>query len=738
MPQKILKKTFGYNKFRPLQKEIIDNVLNKKDTVVLMPTGGGKSLCYQIPAIHLKGLAIVVSPLISLMKDQVDALRQNGVEAAFWNSTLSIDQIKNIQEKIENNKLNILYIAPERFGAAGFRNFLQKIKNNISLFAIDEAHCISAWGHDFRPDYRNLQILKSDFPEVPIIALTATATPKVLQDIITNLNLNKDFKVFQGSFNRDNLFYEVQRKQKSFDQICHFLKQRKKQSGIIYCFSRKKVDEMTSKLKHEGFSVLPYHAGLTPQVRSKNQDKFIKDEVQIIVATIAFGMGIDKPDVRFVIHDSLPKNIESYYQETGRAGRDGDPAHCLLFFSYGDKRNIEFFFREISDDLERKNSEDKLQKMIDFCEQRRCRRQMLLNYFDEDFFISPDRSDNEAKKCCDVCMNPPETFDATEISFKIFSAVAKTNQKFGNATIIDILKGSQNQKTTGRGFEKLSVFGIVTDFSKDAMSEIIRQLIERNFLRLTKDEFPVLKLTRLAADAISRRQMINLFEIKKQKFSDSGAGVQEEFEFDEELFEDLRALRMEIAQEKGLPPYVIFHDKALRQIAAVLPTSKDDLQNILGISSRKINDYGDDVIKMVQDFCERKKVDKEAYKDNIDFDEINKTEVKIAPPNGRSEDILNLLKQGKSVSEMVDIFGIKEGTIFAHIERLIFSGDIEGIDYFVDKETQIVIENAFNGNFKQNLSVIKEKLDDDFSYDEIRLVRVVGLRNKEKKVILKF
>ncbi len=736
MPQKILKKTFGYNKFRPLQKEIIDNVLNKKDTVVLMPTGGGKSLCYQIPAIHLQGLTVVVSPLISLMKDQVDALRQNGVEAAFWNSTLSLEQQNKLQEKIHNKELNLLYIAPERFGASGFLQFLQNLKDDISLFAIDEAHCISAWGHDFRPDYRNLQVLKNDFPKIPIIALTATATPKVLQDIISNLNLNKDFKVFQGSFDRKNLFYEVKRKQKSFDQICYFLNKRKKESGIIYCFSRKKVDAMAQKLKHKGFSVLPYHAGLSPQIRAKNQDKFIKDEVQIIVATIAFGMGIDKPDVRFVIHDSLPKNIESYYQETGRAGRDGDPAHCLLFFSYGDKRNIEFFFNDISDESERKNAEEKLQKMIDFCEQKRCRRQMLLNYFDEDFSISPDRSDDEAKKCCDFCVNPPDVFDATEISFKIFSAIARTNQRFGMMTIIDILKGSKNQKMVGRGFEKLSVFGIVTDFSKDAMSEIIRQLIDRNFLRLTKDEFPVLKLTQQAAEAISHRKMISLFSIKKD-FIESSTNVQEEFEFDEELFEDLRILRTRIAQEKNLPPYVIFHDKALRQIAAVLPTSKDDLENISGIGSRKINDYGDGVIEVVQDFCERKKVDKDVHKDNIDFDEINKTEVKIAPPNGRSEDILNLLKQGKSVLEMTNIFGIKEGTIFAHIERLIFSGDIEGIDYFVDKETQIVIENAFDGNFKQNLSVIKERLEDDFSYDEIRLVRVIGLRNKEKKVIIK-
>ncbi|MCK4635394.1 MAG: DNA helicase RecQ [Candidatus Moranbacteria bacterium] len=736
MPKKILKKTFGYNKFRPLQKEIIQNVLNKKDTVVLMPTGGGKSLCYQIPAIHLQGLTIVVSPLISLMKDQVDALRQNGVEAAFWNSTLSLDQQNKLQEKIHNKELNILYIAPERFGAGGFLQFLQNLKDDISLFAIDEAHCISAWGHDFRPDYRNLQILKNDFPKIPIIALTATATPKVLQDIISNLNLSKDFKVFQGSFDRKNLFYEVKRKQKSFDQICYFLNKRKKQSGIIYCFSRKKVDDMASKLKHKGFSVLPYHAGLTPQVRSKNQDKFIKDEVQIIVATIAFGMGIDKPDVRFVIHDSLPKNIESYYQETGRAGRDGDPAHCLLFFSYGDKRNIEFFFNEISNDLEQKNAEEKLQKMIDFCEQKRCRRQILLNYFDEDFLISPDRSEENAKKCCDFCANPPETFDATEISFKIFSAIARTDQRFGMTTIVDILKGSKNKKMTGRGFENLSVFGIVDDFSKDAMSEIIRQLVEQGFLRITKDEFPVLKLMQQAAETISKRKMIKLFEVKRT-VSDSRTDAQEDFEFDEELFEDLRVLRMKIAQEKNLPPYVIFHDKALRQISAILPTSTDDLKNISGIGQRKINEYGDDVLEIVRNFCERKKVNVGDHKNNIDLEKINKVEVKISPPNGRSFETLNFIQDGKSLEEIAEIFAVKVGTICSHLERLIFAGEIEDIDDFVDEKTQEIIADAFDDNFEQGLSSIKEGLGDDFSYDEIRLVRVIGLRNENKKVIIK-
>lgn len=736
MPQQILKKTFGYNNFRPLQKEIIDNVLNKKDTVVLMPTGGGKSLCYQIPAIHLKGLTIVVSPLISLMKDQVDALRQNGVEAAFWNSTLSADEINNIQYKIASKELNILYIAPERFSATGFRQFLQSIKKSISLFAIDEAHCISAWGHDFRPDYRNLQILKNDFSKTPIVALTATATPKVLQDIITNLNL-QDHKVFQGSFNRENLFYEVRRKQKSFDQICHFLNQRKNQSGIIYCFSRKKVEEMTLKLKHKGFSVLSYHAGLDPQTRTKNQEKFIQDKVQIIVATIAFGMGIDKPDVRFVIHDSLPKNLESYYQETGRAGRDGDPAHCLLFFSYGDKRNIEFFFDEISNPVERKNAEEKLQQMIDFCEKRKCRRQMLLNYFNEDFVISLERSEEEAKKCCDVCVNPPETFDATEISYKIFSAVAKTDQKFGITTIVDILKASRNQKMMGRGFENLSVFGIVKDFSKEATMEIVRQLIDLNFLRLTQDEFPVLKLTQKAADAISQRKSIQLFEVK-QKATISSLDVQEDFEFNEELFENLRNLRLEIAQEKGLPPYIIFHDKALRQIAAVLPTSKDELQNISGIGWRKINDYGDQVIEVVKNFCENKNIDSKNHKENVDLEKVNKVEIIIASPNERSYEIFSFMQEGESLEKIAKMFQIKIGTVFSHIERLIFSGEIEDVDDFVTEEKQQIIEKAFENNFKQNLSVIKEKLGDDFSYDEIRLVRVIGLRNQEKKLIVKF
>ncbi|MGL5831128.1 MAG: RecQ family ATP-dependent DNA helicase, partial [Candidatus Altimarinota bacterium] len=412
----ILKNYFGYDEFRPLQEEIIDNVLAKKDTLVIMPTGGGKSLCYQLPAIKLEGLTLVVSPLIALMKDQVDSLKANGVPAEFINSSLSTVDIEEIQWRAEEGKIKILYIAPERLSVEAFREFLGKI--NVQLIAIDEAHCISEWGHDFRPEYRNLKKLRGDFPEVPVIALTATATLKVKKDIIEQLHL-QSAKVFSRSFNRENLSYAVQPKRGVFDQLQVLLEKHKDQSVIIYCSSRKTTEELALDLRKLNITAAAYHAGLDPEKRSATQDKFIRDEINIIVATIAFGMGIDKPDVRLVVHYDLPKSLEGYYQETGRAGRDGLASECVLFYSYGDKMKQDYFIRQISAEDERMMAEQKLDQVIEFCELQHCRRGYLLKYFGEIW---------ETVNCasCDSCITPKEEFDATEVTNKILSAIIRT------------------------------------------------------------------------------------------------------------------------------------------------------------------------------------------------------------------------------------------------------------------------------------------------------------------------
>ena len=447
---RLLKSHFGYDGFRPLQEEIIANVLSQRDTLVLMPTGSGKSLCYQLPALRLSGLTVVVSPLIALMKDQVDTLKANGIAAEFINSTLSPEEIAHVQAQAIKGQLKILYVAPERLGLSRFRDFLRTL--NVSLIAIDEAHCISEWGHDFRPDYRNLKIMRRDFPESPVIALTATATERVRDDIITQLGLQQAQK-FLSSFNRPNLTYHIQPKRAAFSMLLALMHRHEDEPTIIYCFSRKDTENLAADLSENGLMALPYHAGLDNPVRQETQEKFIRDEVPIIVATIAFGMGIDKPDIRLVVHYDLPKTLEGYYQETGRAGRDRLPSECVLFYSYGDKMKQDYFIEKIEDDTERENARQKLVQVIEFCELQTCRRKCLLEYFGEKW---------KEENCggCDVCLTPKEEFDATEIAQKILSGVIRTGQRFGVNYVVDVLRGGKTERVLDLKHDKLTVFGI--------------------------------------------------------------------------------------------------------------------------------------------------------------------------------------------------------------------------------------------------------------------------------------
>ncbi len=472
--KEILRRYFGYSEFRQLQQDIIHDVLKGNDVLVLMPTGGGKSLCYQYPSLLLKGLTIVVSPLISLMKNQVDSLRSNGVAAEYINSSLNYEEIAKIKSALLQNRIRMLYIAPERLTIPSFLSFLKGLK--ISLFAIDEAHCISEWGHDFRPEYRQLKIIGSSFPEVPIIALTATATQKVREDIINQLGL-RDCKKYIASFNRENLFYHVVPKQDALQQIVEFLKTKPHESGIIYCYSRKSVEDLTENLRIAGFRALAYHAGLPASTRSSNQEKFIRDDVEVLVATIAFGMGIDKPNIRFVIHHDMPKNLEAYYQETGRAGRDGLRSDCILFYSYGDRRKIEYFINQMTNEKERQIAHNKLNDIINFCETNECRRKLLLEYFGEDY---------KEKKCrsCDNCLTGGEEIEATGEMLTILSCVEELSENFGITYCIDVLTAGKSRRLIQNGHESLRSYGSGKNLPKKMWHGFVRELIRRGYLRL--------------------------------------------------------------------------------------------------------------------------------------------------------------------------------------------------------------------------------------------------------------
>lgn len=575
-----LEKYFGYSSFRPLQEEIISDILTKKDVFVLMPTGGGKSLCYQLPSLMQKGTTVVISPLISLMKDQVDALIQNGVRAEFLNSSLSTREQQEVIERLTRSEITLLYIAPERLAQNDFLMLLKKI--GVSLFAIDEAHCISQWGHDFRPEYRKLRILKKLFPQIPIIALTATATVKVTEDIIENLSLFEP-KVYQASFNRPNLSYYSQKRQQGHLQVITYIRNHTDESGIIYCQTRKKVDELTGILQREGINVLPYHAGLTDEERKNHQEQFIRDDVNIIVATVAFGMGINKPNVRYVIHFGLSKNLEQYYQETGRAGRDGLPSECLLLYSFADKITIEYFIRQIIDTQEQKVARLHLQQVINFVTSNTCRRKLLLSYFGETY-------PNMTCGNCDNCINPKAAFDGTVIAQKIFSCIYRTGQRFGAHHISNVLLGLETIQIKERNHQTLSTFNILTDHSMSEIKDFIHELLQRGYLRESEDGYPTLQLTPLATPVLKGLKTVFLTVPTKQPPKKKKLLPKT---VNEELFQKLRVLRKTLADKANVPPYVVFSDVSLFEMASHFPKTPEEFLLIKGVGQHKLTLYGE-------------------------------------------------------------------------------------------------------------------------------------------------
>lgn len=639
-----LKKHFGYEEFRPLQEEIIGRVLSKKDCVVLMPTGGGKSLCFQLPAIMSDGVALAISPLISLMKDQVDALRGNGIVADFINSTVSPNEIDRIMRSAKNGELKVLYIAPERLPVPGFEDFLRTL--HISLIAIDEAHCISEWGHDFRPDYRNLKSLRQKFPHIPVIALTATATTKVREDIIKQLKLDHP-QIFISSFNRPNLSYAVIPKKDAVRSMRALLDKHKGESAIIYCFSRGDTEKIAEQLAQHDYKTVAYHAGLTPAVRQKNQERYIRDEVDIMVATIAFGMGIDKPDVRLVIHHSLPKSVEGYYQETGRAGRDGLPAECVLLFSYADKFKQDFFINKTEDATEKRKMREKLDEVLRYGNLSTCRRRFLLRYFNEDYNV---------KECgnCDVCK--------------------------------PLLK-------------KIS-----TDGMPDGICTYSRQ--PNGTLR----EEPALR---------------NI----------GGAGQpSENLDYDVTLFEHLRTVRTQEAKVLKVPPYVVFGDKTLREMATYFPQSAAALLQITGVGNRKCAQFGEKFLTVIRWYAKQNN-SKESPRQSRIKTSTGHVHVRPISMGSTHDETKQLLLQRMSVVEIAKRRGLTSGTIIAHIESIVAADPQTDIAYLTLPQDRLrTIAVAFAQSKGSALAPVRQILGESYSYDELRLARIFILTHQQRIV----
>ncbi|WP_313568367.1 DNA helicase RecQ [Acetoanaerobium noterae] len=597
--QNILKTYFGYDEFRNGQDKLIKSIIEGRDALGIMPTGGGKSICYQLPAIALDGITIVISPLISLMKDQVDSLNELGINAAFINSTLDNDEFLQILEGIRANSYKIVYVAPERLNTDSFINLVKDI--SISLVAVDEAHCISQWGHDFRPSYLEIPRFINSLKQRPAVAaFTATATKEIIKEIKRLIGLRNPIEVTTG-FDRPNLYYQVLKVSNKSKFLIEYLNDNfKTESGIVYCATRKSVESLVKILNDKGFSAVGYHGGMNSEERQNNQDEFILGNKRLIVATNAFGMGIDKPDVRFVIHYNMPKNMEAYYQEAGRAGRDGEKSDCILLYSASDIVKQKLMIQ--NDDIDPKRQEmlyKNLQYLVNYCNTNDCLRNQILNYFDEDF--ASDKCKN-----CSNCIDSSEMMDITLEAQKILSCIYRVSQRYGANMVIQVLRGSKNKKVLEARLDNVSTYGIMKEYSDSAISEIIMTLVSSGYIHMTHDKYPVLKLTSKSADVLSGKTKLHhkkhLLQKKDEKEKASKSIKGGNIDFDIELFEKLKQYRYKIAQEKGLPPYVIFHDIALKEMAAYLPVNKESFLEIKGVGEKKYENYGEGFIDIIKGY----------------------------------------------------------------------------------------------------------------------------------------
>lgn len=717
-----LKQAFGYSAFRPLQEEIIGDVLAGRDVFALLPTGGGKSLCYQLPALVQRGLTVVVSPLISLMKDQVDALQSSGIPATYLNSALAQGEGRERLRGLHQGEYRLLYAAPERLMLSGMLEDLKKW--NVSLIAIDEAHCISEWGHDFRPEYRQLSALRELFPGVPILALTATATGRVREDIVRQLRL-EDARTYVASFNRPNLTYRVIPKQQPYRQVLDFVRQRRGECGIVYCFSRKAAESVASRLEADGIKALPYHAGLTAKERDRNQERFLRDEVRVIAATIAFGMGINKPNVRYVIHYDLPKNIEGYYQETGRAGRDGLPSECLLLFSAADVVKQTGFIDEKTDEKEQQIAREQLRQMVHYAESPECRRTVLLRYFGEE---------REEAQCggCDNCLEPRETYDGTLASQKFLSCVFRVWKKsgfgFGMNHVVDVLCGAQTDLVRKWGHDTVSTYGIGKEYKKAQWQGIGRELIRLGLLRQTSGKFSVVELTAEGSAVLKDRRAVMLTRQlappapERQKRSG-------DIPCDEALFERLRALRRRLADEHDVAAYIIFSDVALREMANRYPANREEFARISGVGAQKLERYAEPFLEEIAAYLR-------VYPRQVFADAF--TAVEAPPPPARSarkekkpeakrelsetvRETLRLLREGKPAEEIARLRELVPGTIYGHLATAAEQGEpLRAADFFGEEEQREMLRALEKA--EGVLSTAREFLGDRVEYGPLRLM----------------
>ncbi|ERM82192.1 ATP-dependent DNA helicase RecQ [Rhodonellum psychrophilum GCM71 = DSM 17998] len=709
-----LKQIFGFSQFRGNQELIVDNILSGRNTFVIMPTGAGKSLCYQLPAVIKEGTAIVISPLIALMKNQVDQMNAFNIEAHFLNSTLNKSETTKVKKGVLSGKTKLLYVAPESLTKDENVKFLKEA--NISFVAIDEAHCISEWGHDFRPEYRRIKSIIAQIGEnLPIIALTATATPKVQQDIQRNLQM-EEADLFKSSFNRTNLYYEVRPKIKNETkkQIIKYIKSQKGKSGIIYCLSRKKVEEIAELLKVNGINAAPYHAGLDGHVRVKNQDDFLNEEVDVIVATIAFGMGIDKPDVRYVIHYDVPKSLEGYYQETGRAGRDGLEGHCLMFYKYDDIVKLEKFNKD-KPVTERENARVLLQEMAAYAESSVCRRKVLLHYFGE--FLAEDCGQ------CDNCKKPKEKFEGMDYLLLAIEAVKVTNQRFNLEHLVKVLRGEGNEYMASYEHDQLPVFGKGKDLDEKTWRTIIRQGMIMGFLEKDIENYGVVKMAALGESFLTDPFSVqiskdhNFEEIAENETLENLSNSAKAY--DERLFELLKAERKKMAKSKGLPPYIIFQDPSLEEMATVYPTTREELAQINGVGMGKVVKFGLPFIKLIENYVEENDI-------------LTASDVVVKTSGTRSKVKISIIQQVDrkvNLDEIAENLNISMSELLHEIEQIIYSGTKLNINYYIenimDEDREDILQDYFMTSHTDNIKAALLELESqDFAEEEIRVYRV--------------
>lgn len=705
----ILKKYFGYENFRPGQTEIIEHILNKEDVLGIMPTGAGKSVCYQVPAMILDGVTIVISPLISLMKDQVDTLNEIGIPSTYINSTLSYNNYTQTIENIVHNVYKIIYVAPERLNSETFLNLLNKI--NISMITIDEAHCVSQWGHDFRPSYCEIANMILNLKKRPIVsAFTATATELVKKDIINLLHLKNPFSLTTG-FDRKNLRFSVESPNDKFEFITNYIKEHKSNAGIIYCLTRKNVDNLFDNLSNLGFSVSKYHGGMTEKQRRLSQDDFTYDRTKIMIATNAFGMGIDKSNIRYVIHYNMPRDIESYYQEAGRGGRDGEMADCILLFSRNDIITNKILIESIPSSSSHSQEYEKLNDMVDYCNTDKCLRKYILEYFGEK--TNFDNCEN-----CGNCLDDSEIIDITSETQKILSCIKRMNERFGSGMIVDVLRGSKGSRISSLGFNNLSTYGIMKDYSKETLRDIISYLITEGYIKSIGDKYPVLMLTSSANDVLfNNATVFTKIKLDKNNSKTSSSNsksnkVTSNNKVDEILFNILNDLRTKVAKENNVAPFIIFSDATLKQMSTFYPTDAESMLKIEGVGLNKLVKYGNKFIEAIFDYVS---------KNNIAIStEYTKKSKEKTPKQDTRLVTYNLYLSGKSIDEIVKERGLTRVTIENHLISSLENGMDLNLEKYVHTEYKNEIENAIKEIGIEKLKPIKEALRDEITYFDIR------------------